>query len=142
MSAQSTPIGMDFSPAAEQRNEMFAQSKHRLQHFAFRALTVHGKNSSEFIVVCIAVDSDWRELVDLLMPNTTEAQWQAYRDRGEPPIAMGFANTGARAYILERLPDLRASLEGVCPEGTANAVVLNQGGGSVYEITAQEDKTS
>ena len=141
MSAQSTPIGMDLSPAAIERNEMVEQSLTRLQHFAFRALSVHGMRNDQFVIVCIFVDTEWRELVDMLMPNVPEEHWQSFRDRDMPPIARGLANLSACEYILERHPGLRASLEEVYPEGTARCIALGEGGGTVDQIEAKEDKS-
>lgn len=142
MSAQTTPIGIDLSPAAMRRNDMVCSSMSRLEHLAFRALSVHFLQNDKFVIVCIKVDSEWRELVDMLMPNTTESDWQSFRDRGEEPIARGIINTGACEYIIERLPDLRASLEEHYPEGSARCIALDEGGGTVYQIEAKEDKPS
>lgn len=105
MSAQSTPIGMDLSEAATERNDMVSQSMSRLQHLAFRALTVRGIPNNEFVALCIMVDSRWRELADILMPNVPGAYWQAYRDRGALPVLVGTASNGACAYVLKTLPN-------------------------------------
>jgi hypothetical protein len=133
---------MDLSPAAMKRNDMVSVSMIRLQHFAFRALSVYALSNTEFVIVCIKVDSEWRELVDMLMPNTTEAHWQSFRNRGEEPIARGIANVVACEYVIERLPDLRASLEEPYPEGKARCIALDESGGTVYQIEAKEDQTS
>jgi hypothetical protein len=130
---------MDLSPGAIKRNEMVEQSMTRLQHFAFRALSVHGMRNDQFIIVCILVDTEWRELVDMLMPNVPEEHWQSLREAGTPPVARGLANSDACEYILERHPALRAGLEEVYPEGTARCIALDDTGGTVYQIEAKED---
>ena len=142
MSAQRSPIGMDLSEAAMLRNDIVEQCMERLQHFAFRAFTKYGMAVDEFVVICIVVDSKWRDLVDLLMPNATDAHWQTFRERGEIPVARGIALSGAVDLILERLPDLRPAFEDAYPEGTARCVALDDSGGTVYQIIAREDRTA
>jgi hypothetical protein len=128
---------MDLSKEAMLRNDIVDQCMERLQHFAFRAFTAYGLGVNDFVVICIVVDSRWRDLVDLLVPNATDAHWQAFRDRGELPVARGIALTGAINLILERLPDLRPAFEEPYPEGTARCVALDDSGGTVYQIVAQ-----
>jgi hypothetical protein len=141
MSAQHTPIGMDLSDAAMLRNNIVDQCMERLQHFAFRAFSAYGLGVNDFVVICIVVDSRWRDLVNLLMPNATDAHWQAFRDRGELPVARGIALAGAIDLILERLPDLRPAFEESYPEGTARCVALDDSGGTVYQIVARAEPT-
>ena len=140
MSAQSTPIGMDISEAAEGRNQIFSQNMGRLQHFAYRAMNVHGLSNEEFIVVCIMVDSSWRWLVDAIMPG---ADWQPFRDRGENPTARGFVSLpeDLRGIIVAKLPEFDVCLSERPKEGTANCIVLDDSGGTVYEIQPVEMPT-
>lgn len=133
MSAQSTPIGMDISKADEERNKIFLSSMNRLQHFAYRAMNVHELNNTQFIVVCIDVDSQWRWLVDKVIPDT---DWQPFRDLGKTPIARGVVlfTDDFREILISELPDLETCLSESPAEGTANCIVLDDSGGTVYEI--------
>jgi hypothetical protein len=92
--------------------------------------------NDQFVVLCIAVDSDWRDLVDLLMP---DHDWQQYRDRGEQPVARGTVFAAVCEYLVERLPNIEQSLMEIPPAGKAKAIVLDEGGGTVYEIEPQPE---
>lgn len=137
MSAQSRPVGMDLSESAEGRHAIFLQCVDRLRHFAYRAMSDHGLANDKFIVVCIAVDSSWRWLVDILIPG---GDWQRYRDRGEKPVARGCVsfNENFRRIIFAELPELEACLSERPREGTVNCIVLDDSGGTVYEIEPLE----
>lgn len=71
-----------------QRAEFHRVNEMRLAQLAVRARTKHAHEKGPgFCVVCIDVDDPtWTFLVDALMPGH---DWQAYRDRGETPIARG-----------------------------------------------------
>lgn len=135
MSAQSTPIGADLSPTAQERHEFALTSWQRLQHFAYRALNVRGKRNDEEIIVCIKVDTKWRYLVDMLMPN---ADWQQYRDQGMEPVARGAASFGTCSHLVEMLPDLADVLLEVPEAGKMKCIVLDDGGCTVYDIDPVE----
>lgn len=90
-----------------------------------------GLKTNDFIVVCIKVDSRWRSLVDYLMPNE---DWQQYRDQGMEPVARGSVLSSLSDYLIEKLPELKESLREVYPEDKAKVVVLDDTGGTVYQI--------
>ena len=140
MSAQQIPVGMDISEAAKGRHRLFAQCLDRLQNFAYRGLNVYSLNNTRFIVVCIVVDSRWRTLVDMLMPNATEAHWQVFRDRDEIPVARGIArfNEALKQLIVSELPELADSFSKPTCDTKANCIVLDDSGGTVYEIDSIE----
>lgn len=138
MSAQSTPIGMDLSPAAEARNDMAMQCMDRLQHFAYRAIHTRGLRNDQFFVICVEVDSRWRDLVAQLMPG---ADWQQYRDAGQAPIARGAVPIRVAVSIAEQCPETipaLMTLQQPLPPQKANCVVLNDGGCTVLEIDVIE----
>ena len=121
------------SLAAQVRDDLFQLNIKRLEQFAFRALQ-KGSRPDQFIVVCIDVDDPaWTEVVDGLMPGY---DWQQYRDRGEKPVARGTAHaSGLRGYLGIAVPDIEVALTGPLPDGAARAVVMAEGGASVYFIT-------
>lgn len=142
MSAQSTPVGMVFSEAAERRNEMVSQNMERLQHIAWRTMTVRKKNNEQFVLTCIKVDSPWRVLVDELMPNTPESHWQAVRDQGMAPVAVGAASVGICVIAAKRFPDIAAVINEIPAEGVAKCIALDESGCTVYNITPEQQKFS
>lgn len=119
------------SEAAERRNEMVAQCMERLQHFAYRAINIRGMQNNEFVVVCIKVDSPWRDIVDVLMPNE---DWQQFRNLGQEPVARGTASFALCEIVAERLPDIADVVLEKPSAGMAKCIGLDEGGGTVYEI--------
>ena len=142
MSAQSTPIGMDLSEAADKRNNMVTQRMERLQHLAWRAINVRGMNNDEFVIVCIQVDSSWRDIVDMLMPNTPESHWQEFRDKGMEPIANGSASFGVCDIVAGRCPDIEQVLMEKPAEGVVKCLALNEEGCTVYDIKPLRNEMS
>lgn len=121
--------------AAEKRNAVVSANHDRLVEMARRALLEKGLTRSEFVMVCIQVDDKrWRYIVDQLMPNTPESYWQQYRDRGEEPIARGSALFSLCKVLCEELPDIASVLMEIPPEGSVKAIVLAEGGGTVYDL--------
>lgn len=126
------PPKAQLSEAAEYRNFIVSDCMERLQHMAWRALNVLGKQNDEIVIVCIQVDDDrWRDIVDLLMPNE---DWQMYRDMGKDPIARGSAMWPLCEVVAERLPPIADVIMEKPPEGKVKLIALAEGGGTVYDI--------
>lgn len=125
----------DMSEAARKRHAMVACNIERLQHFAYRAKCVLGKSNEDVVVVCIQVDSDWRPLVDALMPNTN---WQKFRDLGQEPIARGTALFSICEVVAKRMPEIADVLMEKPGDGLYKCIALDDGGCTVYEIEPVE----
>ena len=121
--------------SAESRDKFYQPQRERLEHMAFRAIK-KGLRPDQFVAVAIAVDDpNWTEVVEALMPNATEAYWQEFRDRGEEPVARGTANaSGLIDYLSQVCPDIAPALVNKLPQGVVRAIVLADGGASVYHI--------
>ncbi|OGG65429.1 hypothetical protein A3I99_01610 [Candidatus Kaiserbacteria bacterium RIFCSPLOWO2_02_FULL_45_11b] len=130
------PPQAQFSEAAEYRNVMYSQSMPRLQHLAWRALNVHGQRNDEMVAVCIQVDSVWRDVVDMLMP---DQDWQPIRDRGEDPIALGTASWDICQIVAEKLPNIADTALEVPPAGMMKVIVLSDEGCTIYELKPRKD---
>ncbi len=139
MSAQSTPIGMDVSPAAEKRNVMYGQSLTRLAHLAWRQINLFNKGHDEFVTVAIAVDSRWRDLVDHLMPNTPESHWQAMRDQGIEPVAIGSVSRVFCDFFAAEFTDIAAVLMAPPGDGFVKCIAVDDGGCTVYDLLPAEN---
>jgi hypothetical protein len=118
--------------SAEARNQFFQPQRERLEHMAFRS-TKKGLARNEFITVAIDVDDpNWSEVVETLMPGQ---DWQTIRDRGEKPVARGTVLAeGIIDYLCHVCPDIAPALTGELPQGVVRAVVMADGGASVYYI--------
>jgi len=121
--------------SVETRDKLFQPNRDRLEHMAFKA-TKKGLKPDQFVTVAIDVDDpSWTEVVQTLMPNATEADWQAFRDRGEKPVARGTAMAdGLVDYLAQVCPDIAPALLGTLPKGVVRAIVMADGGASVYHI--------
>lgn len=118
--------------SVEARDQFFQPNKERLEQMAFRAIQ-RGLTPDKFMTVCIDVDDpSWTEVVDTLMPNH---DWQQYRNRGEKPVARGTAMASINDYLRKVVPDIETALTGPLPDGTVRAIVMADGGASVYFIT-------
>lgn len=129
------PQSAQFSDAAEHRNFIFQDSFQRLQHFAFRASNVFGRKNDEVVIVCIEVDTDWRWLVDMLMP---EHDWNKIRDSGLGPIARGSAGWGVCDIVADAFPSMKEVALSKPDTGVFKAIVLNYGGCTIYDIAPKE----
>lgn len=117
--------------AAEKRNRMVAVCMPWLRHYAYSAMRAHRLSNSEFVVLCIKVDSRWYDIANKLMP---DADWQQIRDAGSAPIAMGWKPVSFCGLLAERLPDLDWLLAGKTRDGYAKCIALDESGCTVYEI--------
>ena len=130
------PPHAQLSAAAEDRNHIYNQAAHRLQHLAWRALNVLGKKNTEIAVVCIEVDSQWRELADALMPNH---DWDQIRATGARPVAQGTVTWAICELVANEFPDMADVAREAPPEGKVKAIVLNEGGCTIYELEPKSD---
>jgi len=114
------------------RDVLYRQNEDRLGELAHRAIQ-KGMGVNDFVTVCIDVDDpSWTELVDELMPGH---DWDAYRARGEKPVARGTVNASIVDYLSEVVPDITPALRGNLPPGKARVIVMGNGGASVYHVT-------
>lgn len=129
--SEETPQG------TSERDALYHLNEVRLGELAHRAIQ-RGMGINDFVTVCIDVDDpSWRNLVDELMP---DHDWDAYRARGEKPIARGTVQASIVGYLSEVVPDIAPALKGNLPPGKARVVVMGNGGASVYHVTAIQPK--
>ncbi len=133
---QSTPIGMDMSETAEKRHNMLMQSYERLQHLAFRAQSIYKWGNDKVVLVCISVDTEWRELVDAIMPET---DWQKIRDQRMMPVARGTIDFSITEIIAKSFPNIQGVIFEIPAEGFYKCIALDEGGCTVYEIEPKEN---
>ena len=108
-----------------------------LQQLAFRSL-LRGKGPKKEIIVCIDVDDPtWTFLVNKLMP---DQNWDEIRAKGMKPVARGSLERADISKLISlAIPSLGKLLEEDPKEGFFWAVVLTDGGGSLYEILPLPD---
>lgn len=119
------------------REALWRLNRERLAELAWRALHVKKMKPEDFLIVCIDVDDPaWTDLVDALMP---EHDWDAYRQRGEAPVARGSVERASVGEYLSRvIPGIAGRLRNP-DEGEIQVVVLAAGGGSIYLVEPKED---
>lgn len=114
------------------RQVIFDDCAQRLADMAYRAINVLKKDPGDIVTVAIHVDDPaWTDLAEHLMPGT---DWQAFRDRGEKPVARGTTTGGVMEYIAKVCPDICEAIMAGPPEGYLFAFVMDGGGASVYTV--------
>ncbi len=131
MATREKPKGFVFSNAAEGRHRMFTASLEKLKEKAQKALGVHKMHPDDFVAVCISVDSNWRPLVDKLMPG---ADWDAIRATGAEPVAMGIVGSAIKDMLVEEFPDMKTQLYEKLEPGLVRGVALDDTGMTVYDF--------
>lgn len=111
---------------------LFDANAERIQHFA-RRVQERGLTAQEVVITVINVDDvHGRILADMLLPGH---DWQAYRDRGEIPVARGLSGRdgiqGALALIDADAAKKLQEAAGLC------VVVVDQGTAEVYQISQE-----
>lgn len=129
------PPHAQLSEAAEYRNLMYSSAMPRLQRLAWRALHVLGKKNDEIVIVCIQVDSCWRDLANHLMPGY---DWDTIRATGADPVAQGTVTWAVCKFVAEQFPNIADVILEVPPEGKVKVIVLSEGGCTVYELEPKD----
>lgn len=115
---------------------MWEANRGRLSELAARA-GAKGHAAKDILIVCIDVDTSWRDVVDELMPGY---DWQAYRDRGELPIARGSVmRAGFGDYLCAAVPDIAHLIRSAPPPGMWHAVVMTAGNATVYLVESKPE---
>lgn len=119
------------------REALWRLNRERLAELAWRAIHIKKMKPEDFLVVCIDVDDPaWTDLVDALMPGH---DWDAYRKRGEAPIARGSVDRAtAGEYLARVIPGIANRLRHP-QKGEIQVMVLAAGGGSMYLVEPKED---
>jgi hypothetical protein len=100
--------------------ELYEAYRGLLAEIAWRARE-HGHSEREVLLYCIAVDSRWRPVVDLVAPGE---DWQLFRDSGTEPVALGYFARGEWVRALVRaMPGLGPKFQERLPKGMYQAVV-------------------
>lgn len=99
---------------------LLAANAERLAHFADRA---RGRDDVCFVLLD-ADDTRGAALADVLMPGH---DWQAYRGRGEKPVARGLTTLGGMVRALEAMQEGLSSAWMFCGDGDLPVVVMTEG---------------
>lgn len=114
------------------REEMFKLTKSRLQHFAWRQVTLLDRKNFEFVTLAVQVYSQWRDIADFCFPNY---DWQKEREKGIDPLAtacvIGWDICGT---IAKRCPSISLQALRLPDEGFFKAFILANDGVSVHHI--------
>ena len=114
----------------EARDALFQDNRVRFEQLAYRA-HAKGLRLDEFVVILIDVDdSYWNPVVEEFMPGQN---WQAFRDRGEKPMARGTVLADFSDFICTVCPDVADALRSELPEGEVRVIIMSYGV-SVYLV--------
>jgi hypothetical protein len=111
--------------------ELYEAYKGLLAEIAWRARE-HGHSESEVLLYCIAVDSRWRPVVDLVAPGE---DWQLLRGSGGEPVAGGYFARGEWVEALVgAMPGLAPKFQERLPKGIYQAVVCTHDEANVARV--------
>ena len=133
MAIVNSPEDKPLSEADKFRNELFRKTMPFLQSLAWHALNKQGRGNDEVALVCIDIDSSWRDVIDRFLPSQ---DWEELRkgSNGKSSVVVGCFDWEICEIIADRLPDLADIILAVPREGVVHAIILARGGGAVYEI--------
>lgn len=116
-----------------QRAQFYRLNEKRLHELSRRAQEKSWQTEEIQCVVCIDVDDPvWAPLVDLLMPGH---DWDAYRRRGETPVARGVVPL---APIRESVDMVYPASSDAFSSNRVNVVMFACGGASVFHHDSLE----
>ena len=127
----------EWSESKEDRHWMFLSEISRLQYLAYIIKCSNALTNETMITVCIDVESEWRWLVDILVPYTN---WQTMGMFEARPLAVCTSSFSICKDVAKKLPDIKDSIMEKPNAGHYKCIVLNDGGGTVYEIKPVKQK--
>lgn len=121
--------------AAVECENLLAMCADRVQHFA-RRMVERGSDPRETSILLVDVeDAHGGALADLLMPGH---DWQAYRDRGEHPVAVGLVPSRGMAPVVDAIQGGAAEALTCVDDGHAAVIVVAGGSCSVRSVRLPE----
>lgn len=124
-------VVVDAIDMTNQRSAFYMANYDAILRLASRAQETGRTHETHVIVAIDANDSTWIELRDVLMPGHN---WDAYRERGERPVARGIVPKNVFSeWLYEAVPALRGMLERK-PVLTHIALVFADGGAMARDI--------
>ncbi|MEK7059307.1 MAG: hypothetical protein AAB971_00945 [Patescibacteria group bacterium] len=123
------PVAVAFVRAVEKHNceSLLLDNTERVEHFKRRADEL-GRSQADTVITLINVDDQHGSvLADILMPGE---DWQAFRDRGETPVARGLAQREGIQAFLEAM-DAEAA-EKLKASDQLSVVVVDRGVAEIY----------
>lgn len=104
-----------------------------LEHCAWFVLNEESEENTDVVLYCIKVDSVWRWIVDKINPDM-EAGFQAQRDQGFDPIALGSVSWNFCDTIVEHIPEMADEILEPPEPGTLKAILLSDDGCTVFNV--------
>lgn len=120
-------LAIESHNAARSVDALLRENKDRVGHFARRVRELRKLPNTLVIVIIDVDDPRGSVLADALMPG---ADWQAYRSRGEKPIARGLAERqGVREFVARMDPSAARAFGDACyaTNETIPVVVITAG---------------
>jgi len=104
-----------------------------MQDYAWKAMHDYELHNEDFVVYCIFVDSQWKDLANFLSQN---ANWQLRRDEGFDPVTTGFTDWKTFEMAISCYPSLQSVQTSNLEFGMARYVVLYDNEPFVGDILA------
>jgi hypothetical protein len=124
-------VAIDEIDTSDPRAAFYLLNYDAMLRLANRAQETGRTHETHIIVAIDADDPAWTNLRDALMPGH---DWDAYRARGEAPVARGIVPKSYFApWLYEMVPALRGSLERQ-PVLTHIALIFTNGGAMARDV--------
>lgn len=117
--------------AENYRQAILTDSTYDISNLAWKAINELDLENNEFVIACIQVDSEWKNLVNKLLP---DADWQSARDRHEEPIACLTINWKMTELLSQKYPEQANEISEVPDKGNAKIFILAGGGVTISTI--------
>jgi hypothetical protein len=124
------PKNEEISDAADKRHNMVIQCRPLLEKFANEMAKAQVKDT-EFLLVCVEVDCEWRNLAMQLNP---DAVWETIHNHGLEPVAVGKIGVAVSGQIAEKFPEIQDAIFAMVLSEHYKCLAIDEHGCSVYFV--------
>ncbi len=114
----------------EAREKLLSNAMKFLETEAYRLIHECNHRPDQFVMVCIKPHEAWLNILKRLAPHI---DWEEAVEDGTP-ILRGSATFSLCEALGAAMPPLKESFMSLPPEGYVKTIVLDDSGGTVYEI--------
>ena len=128
------PPYAEWTEAAKCRQCLLLNNLPVIQNLAWQTLNVYGKQNDEFVIACIEVHPDWRELVDLFM---SDYDWDSVQDIVDKQAIIVAAEGSFGTVVADLFPSLKQLIYDIPQSGKFKVIVIAEGGCTIYTVESK-----
>jgi hypothetical protein len=119
------------------RNDLLVQAGPALMRLAHHHMYTQGLGRDTFVMLCIKPHPIWLPVLKHLQP---QRDWESLIESGEAPVVSGSARFSVCTILSELMPKYTEEVLALPSEGHVKTIVLDETGGTVYELLPQAAK--